>query len=102
MIKTRLNLMCTQKVQKKVIKAGYDTKDEVSQVDRLIEQLEALKLLFLQKSDVDFEQEMGEILFGVVKLSAFFDVNAEFALTKSLEKFINRFRYIENSTFTQD
>ena len=102
MIKTRLNLMCTQKVQKKVIKAGYDTKDEVSQVDRLIEQLEALKLLFLQKSDVDFEQEIGEILFGVVKLSAFFDVNAEFALTKSLEKFINRFRYIENSTFTQD
>ena len=60
-IKTRLNLMRTQKVQKKVIKAGYDTKDEVSQVDRLIEQLEALKLLFLQKSDVDFEQEIGEI-----------------------------------------
>lgn len=100
--KTLPALMRTQKVQKKVLKAGYDKKDEVGQVDRLIDQLEALKLLVLQKSDVDFEQEIGEILFGVVKLSAFFDVNAEFALTKSLEKFINRFRYIENSTFTRD
>ena len=99
--KTLPALMRTQKVQKKVIKAGYDQKDEVGEVDRLIEQLESLKLLFLQKSDIDFEQEIGEILFGVVKLSAFFDINAEFALTKSLEKFINRFRYIENSTFTR-
>ena len=94
--------MRAQKVEKKVLKAGYDKKDEVSQLDSIIKELEALKLLFLQKSDMDFEQEIGEILFGVVKLSAFFDVNAEFALTKSLEKFINRFRYIENSTFMRD
>ncbi len=89
-------------MEKKVLKAGYDKKDEVGQLDGIIKELEVLKLLFLQKSDMDFEQEIGEILFGVVKLSAFFDVNAEFALTKSLEKFINRFRYIENSTFTRD
>ena len=94
--------MRAQKAKKKALETGYDKKDEVGQLDSIIDQLEALKLLFLQKSDVDFEQEIGEILFGVVKLSAFFDVNAEFALTKSLEKFINRFRYIENSTFTRD
>lgn len=88
-------------MQKKGLKVGYDRKEKVGQVDSIIHKLEALKLLFLQKSDMDFEQEIGEILFGVVKLSAFFDVNAEFALTKSLEKFINRFRYIENSTFTR-
>lgn len=94
--------MRAQKAKKKALETGYDKKDEVGQLDSIIDQLEALKLLFLQKSDVDFEQEIGEILFGVVKLSVFFDVNAEFALTKSLEKFINRFRYIENSTFARD
>lgn len=100
--KTLPALMRTQKVQKKVLKAGDEKAHETGQIDKLIEQLEQLKLLYMQETNVNFEGEIGEILFGVVKLSTFFDINAEFALTKSLEKFINRFRYIENSRFTQD
>lgn len=50
----------------------------------------------------EFKVQIGDLLFEIVKLSCFFDINAEIALTKSVEKFINRFRYIENSTFTQE
>ncbi|MEE1072267.1 MAG: hypothetical protein U0L26_07745 [Cellulosilyticum sp.] len=59
-------------------------------------------MLHLQEKTEEREDKIGKILFSVVKLSTFFDVNAEFALTKSLEKFINRFRYIENSRFPED
>ena len=100
--KTLPALMRTQKVQKKAIKSGNMANDEIEQINQLIEDLEGLKGLYLQGKSTDLESEIGKILFGVVKLSTFFDINAEFALTKSVEKFINRFRYIENSRFTQD
>ena len=100
--KTLPALMRAQKVQKKAIKSGQMDIGEIEQINQLIEHLEGLKVLYLQEKDMDIENEIGKILFSVVKLSTFFDINAEFALTKSVEKFINRFRYIENSRFTQD
>ncbi|MBP3886753.1 MAG: nucleoside triphosphate pyrophosphohydrolase [Cellulosilyticum sp.] len=100
--KTLPALMRAQKVQKKALKAGELKKNEIEQINQLISSLEGLKMLYSQGSEVDLEEEIGKILFGVVKLSTFFDINAEFTLTKSMEKFINRFRYIENSRFPQD
>ena len=100
--KTLPALMRTQKVQKKALKANELERDEIGQINQLISELEGLKMLYLQEENKNLEEEIGEILFRVVKLSTFFDINAEFALTKSVEKFINRFRYIENSRFTQD
>lgn len=100
--KTLPSLMRTQKVQKKAIKAQVIEKDAIEQINQTIQQLEGLKEMFLQQENIEDDSEIGKILFGVVNLSTFFDINAEFALTKSLEKFINRFRYIENTTFTED
>lgn len=100
--KTLPSLMRTQKVQKKALKAQVVEKDVLGQIDQTIQQLEQLKEQFLQQENIEFDSEIGKILFGVVNLSTFFDINAEFALTKSLEKFINRFRYIENSRFAED
>ena len=100
--KTLPALMRVQKVQKKALKAGELKKNEIEQINQLINSLEGLKMLYSQGLEVDLEEEIGKILFGVVKLSTFFDINAEFTLTKSMEKFINRFRYIENSRFPQD
>lgn len=94
-------LMRTQKVQKKAIKTGKLENEGIEQINQLIQDLEGLKKVYLQGENVELENEIGKILFSVVKLSTFFDINAEFALTKSVEKFINRFRYIENSRFTQ-
>ena len=100
--KTLPSLMRTQKVQKKALKEHAVKKDVLGEIDQTIQQLEEIKNSFLQQEKIEYDNEMGEILFRVVKLSTFFDINAEFALTKSLEKFINRFRYIENSRFRED
>jgi len=41
------------------------------------------------------EDKIGEILLKTAILSAFFKINPEFALTKAIEKFINRFERYE-------
>ena len=40
-------------------------------------------------------EEIGDLLFSLVNLSRFVNVDAEESLTASLTKFINRFSYIE-------
>lgn len=97
--KTLPSLMRAEKIYKKSINAEMKENSAIEQINQLIEDLEELKKRYTQEACEDEEAEIGKILFGVVKLSTFFDINAEFALTKSLEKFINRFRYIENSRF---
>lgn len=42
------------------------------------------------------EKKMGEFLFYAVSLARFLQINPDFALTKVIETFINRFEYIEN------
>ncbi len=100
--KTLPALVRTQKVQKKAIKNGAVNKDILEDLEQLINELNCLKDTVKQGDIVQNEEKIGEILFAIVKLSTFFEINAEFALTKSTEKFINRFRYIENSRVTKD
>ena len=45
------------------------------------------------------EEIFGNLLMEIVQLSAFFKINPEIALTKSTEKFINRFECAEKDAF---
>ena len=86
----------SQKVYKKANKAGLveiDKKDVFAQIKQ---RLESLENSLSNEENGEIDMEIGNLLLDIVKLSTFFDINAEFALTKSMEKFINRFRYIEN------
>ena len=49
------------------------------------------------KTDFDaMETKIGELLLACVELSTIFKINPEFALTKAVEQFINRFECIES------
>ena len=41
------------------------------------------------------EEELGDLLFSAVNVSRFVNVDAEQALTKATDKFIDRFRKVE-------
>ena len=43
----------------------------------------------------DVEEEFGDLMFSVVNLSRFLQINAENSLTNATNKFINRFVSIE-------
>ena len=94
-------LIRAQKVQKKGAKVGFFWDDYLPIISKVEEEVEEVKQAIKNGNKNHIEEELGDLIFSVVNLSTFFNLNPEFALTKSVEKFINRFRYIENTAFAQ-
>jgi tetrapyrrole methylase family protein/MazG family protein len=100
-------LMRGQKIVSKADKLGInmplyeefvsDKTDNNNNVyDAVINLLNTLKSK--ENSTIEDEMEIvGNILLGVLKISVNRQINAEYALTKALEKFINRLDDFENS-----
>ncbi|MFC7372345.1 nucleoside triphosphate pyrophosphohydrolase [Fictibacillus iocasae] len=87
------SLMKAYALQKKAAKAGFDWPDEQPVWDKIAEELQEFKAA---STDQDRMKEMGDILFAVVNLSRFYNIEPEEALQSSNSKFFNRFRYIES------
>lgn len=94
-------LMRAYKVQKKAADVGFDWEDYQPIKDKIYEEIEELEKEINSNDQDRLEEELGDILFSVVNLGRFLKINPEFALTKSVKKFINRFRYIEQTAFEQ-
>lgn len=94
-------LMRAYKVQKKAADVGFDWEDYQPIKDKIYEEIEELEEEIKSNNQGRLEEELGDILFSVVNLGRFLKINPEFALTKSVKKFINRFRYIEQTAFEQ-
>lgn len=93
-------LIRAQKVQSKAKDAGFDFTHLEQVLDKISEEAQELKEA-LSLSEEKKEEEFGDLLFSIVNLSRFLQLNAEFALTKATEKFINRFGYVEKSVLSQ-
>lgn len=94
-------LMRAYKVQKKAAEVGFTWDSYEPILDKVFEEIEELKIEIKQRRLDKMNEELGDVLFSMVNLSYFLEINPEFALTNSTEKFINRFRYIENSAFAK-
>ena len=89
-------LLRGQKIQKRVAHVGFDwdnTDDVVAKID---EELEEVKESLQRNVTDDVEMEIGDLLFAVVNLCRFIDLQAEEALRKSNRKFITRFKRVES------
>ena len=94
-------LMRAYKVQKKAANVGFDWDDYLPAQAKVYEELKELEQEISRNNPERLEEELGDVLFSVVNLGRFLKINPEFALTKSVEKFINRFRYIEKTALEQ-
>ncbi len=88
------SLMKAQKVQRRAAGAGFDWPDYRGALDKVYEELEELKEA-IKNSGPQVENEAGDILFAVVNLARLLKIDAEVALNKATNKFIDRFRYVE-------
>ena len=83
-----------QKITAAAARHGFDwenTDDVLKKLQEELAELDAAR----KKGDVrTIEEEMGDILFTLVNLSRFLSVDAENALTGTIEKFLRRFAYI--------
>ena len=83
------------RIQEKVRGIGFDW-DNKSQVwDKVLEEIEELKVE-VEKGDNDrIESEFGDVLFALTNYSRFINVNPEDALERTNKRFIKRFQIME-------
>ena len=84
-----------EKIQKKAAKAGFDWADVSGALEKLEE--ETAELRRAVESGVGVEEELGDVLFAAVKVGRFGGVDPETALSGTCEKFIRRFRTVEEA-----
>jgi len=89
------NLMKARKIQSKASTVGFDWEKAEDVLEKVEEEIEELKASIDASEQDGIEEEIGDILFSVVNLSRFLNVEPEEALRKSNAKFIRRFRQME-------
>lgn len=88
-------LMRSQKVQHKAAKVGFDWPDVGGALDKVGEELQELKEA-MESGDQDHcREELGDLLFSVVNVSRFLNLDPEQSLSLACNKFIARFGQVE-------
>jgi len=85
-------LLRAYRVQKKVAGVGFDWPSDQGVLDKLVEEIEELKNAVGKEEK---EDEFGDLLFTIVNYSRFLGTNPEDSLRKATNKFISRFKKIE-------
>lgn len=88
-------LMRSTKVQQKAAKVGFDWPDVTGALQKIEEELAELKAAIAAGDYDSTQMELGDLLFSVVNVSRFIKADAEEALTRSCNKFIERFAVVE-------
>ncbi|MFB3165242.1 nucleoside triphosphate pyrophosphohydrolase [Neobacillus sp. 179-J 1A1 HS] len=89
------NLLRAFEIQKKAAKVGFDWQEITPALEKVKEELEEFEYEIKQANFVDAKKEFGDILFAIVNIARFLDINPEEALFGTNEKFIRRFQFIE-------
>lgn len=93
--KAQSALMSAQKISKKAVKCGFEWPDEDSLYDCIKSEFKEFKEASEANDKTNMEEEMGDILFAVVNLARWNKIDAEQALIKANQKFMTRFRKME-------
>lgn len=89
-------LMRSFKVQKKASEVGFDWEDVSGPMAKVLEELDELKNAYNENNTEKIMEELGDLLFTVVNVSRFVGADPEIALGRTVEKFIKRFKYLED------
>ena len=89
------SLMASERLQDKAASVGFEWENYQDVINKIYEELEELKLGIKNNNQKNIEEELGDILIGVVNLSRFLNVSAEVAMQKANKKFYKRFTTME-------
>lgn len=92
-------LMLSFKIQEKAAEIGFDWDDIKGPLDKIKEEYEEVveAMERFEPGHEKIEDEIGDLLFAIVNLARFLKVNPELALNRTINKFINRFEFMEKS-----
>jgi len=89
------SLLLARKIQSKVSRVGFDWKCAEEVLPKIQEELNELKACLNSNDQSAIEMEIGDLIFSIVNLSRFLNVEPEDALRKTNAKFIRRFKMME-------
>ena len=84
------------KLQKKAAKVGFDWPETSGVVGKIHEELEEVETA-INTDKASLEEELGDLLFSVINLCRFFEIEPSLALQKTNVKFTKRFKHVEKS-----
>jgi len=91
-------LLRAQKIQKRAARTGFDWPDIDGAKAKIFEEIEEVEAA---TSENEQTEEMGDLLFAVVNMCRFLEVDAEAALKAGIQKFERRFRNMEEAAGEQ-
>jgi len=93
------SLWRADKIQSKAAKSGFEFADVSGALDKLDEETQELRSAV--ENGTNFSEELGDVLFAAVKVGRFCGVDPEEALHAACEKFLRRFRCVEDVVSAQ-
>lgn len=84
-------------VTKKASNKGFDWNSIDGVIHKLEEETMEFKKALSTKRRRKITEEIGDLFFILVNISRFLNIDPEKALKKSIDKFVSRFRYVEES-----
>jgi len=95
------SLLMAHRLQDKAARVGFDW-EHIDQVfAKVEEEMDEFRKAFSDKNTDEMENELGDLLFALVNIARFIEVNPEDALRKTISRFIKRFHYIEEEIAKQ-
>lgn len=88
-------LIRAHRLQEKAAAVGFDWDNKETVWKKVEEELHEFKKAERDNDVAAAEREFGDLLFALVNYSRFVAVSPEFALHLSIDKFITRFRFVE-------
>jgi tetrapyrrole methylase family protein/MazG family protein len=91
-------LMRAYKVQEKASRVGFDWENVDGALEKVYEELNELREVYKGDDRGKIMEEIGDLFFAMVNVARFLGVNPELALREATNKFIRRFKYVEETS----
>lgn len=89
-------LLRSLKIQERAANAGFDWDDAQGAMEKTLEEIGEFLEACTNMDEKQKQAEMGDLLFSLVNVCRFMNIEPESTLQAASDKFIKRFTYIEN------
>lgn len=91
-------LVKAHRVQEKVSHIGFDWEKAEDAAAKIDEELNEFREALASGKKEKIAEEAGDVLFSIVNVMRLAGIDSEDALRKTIDKFINRFKYLEKES----
>ena len=88
-------ILKANKIQKKISKVGFEYKDSLEAINKIIEEANELKKEIKQKNKKKTKEELGDLIFACLDVARKLNLNPETILSKTNNKIISRWKKLE-------